>query len=110
MTQSSAGRMSSDRGTQTAQCPWLCALSLLVTVAGCGGESKQPLVVGPVEDAAKSGDPGAKMELARRAGYGAIVLSSFWTPPLTAPVFLVAVGREWAAGSATARKHASLQA
>ena len=43
------------------------------------------LVVGAVEDAAKSGDPTAKMELARRAGYRAIVLSSVWTPPLTAP-------------------------
>lgn len=43
------------------------------------------LLVGAVEDAAKFGDPDAKMALARDAGFGAIVLSARWTPPLTAP-------------------------
>jgi len=62
----------------------VCALAL--TLAGCeGGESQPRLVVGAVEDSPKSGDPDAKIELARRAGYRAIVLSSVWTPPLTAP-------------------------
>ena len=62
----------------------VCALAL--TLAGCGGGESEPrFVVGAVEDAAKHGDPDAKMELARRAGYRAIVLSSVWTPPLTAP-------------------------
>jgi len=44
-----------------------------------------PLVVGGVEDAAKWSDPGLAMHLAARAGFGAIVLSSVWSPPLTAP-------------------------
>jgi hypothetical protein len=39
-------------------------------------------VVGAVEDAAKWADPTAKMALAQQAGYGAIVLSAVWTPPL----------------------------
>jgi hypothetical protein len=64
-----------------------CALALIATGCGGGGggEPAPRFVVGAVEDAAKSGDPDAKMELARRAGYRAIVLSSVWTPPLTAP-------------------------
>jgi hypothetical protein len=61
-----------------------CALAL--TAAGCGGAGSEPrLVVGAVEDAAKNGDPDAKMALAREAGYRAIVLSSVWTPPHVAP-------------------------
>jgi hypothetical protein len=60
---------------------------LVVLLAGCGGTTAKPhpLVVGAVEDAAKSGDPAAKMALARRAGFRAIVLSSVWEPPLEAP-------------------------
>ena len=60
---------------------------LAVTAGGCGrsGSTPSPLVVGAVEDAAKSGDPDAKMALARRAGYRAVVLSSVWSPPLEAP-------------------------
>ena len=59
---------------------------LALTAAGCGHSDSHPdLLVGAVEDAAKSGDPGAKMALAHRAGYRAIVLSAVWTPPLRAP-------------------------
>jgi hypothetical protein len=78
------------------------ALSLLVTAAGCGGESNPRLVVGAVEDAAKSGDADAKMELARRAGYGAIVLSSVWTPPLTEPAAPELAALQAAAAAASA--------
>lgn len=53
-------------------------------LAGCGGRAPH-LVVGAVEDAAKNGDGPRKLELARRAGFEAIVLSSVWTPPLTRP-------------------------
>ena len=59
---------------------------LALTAAGCGHSDSHPeLLVGAVEDAAKSGDPDAKMALAHRAGYRAIVLSAVWTPPLRAP-------------------------
>jgi hypothetical protein len=66
----------------------LVMLALLVaTVTGCGGTSAKPhrIVVGAVEDAAKSGDSGEKMALARKAGFRAIALSAVWTPPLEAP-------------------------
>jgi hypothetical protein len=43
------------------------------------------VLVGAVEDAAKNGDPGAAMSLAKRAGFGAIALSAVWQPPETAP-------------------------
>src|SRR5205814_124784 len=57
----------------------------LLLLAGCGGSSRPPLVVGAVEDAAKGDDPGAAMALAERAGFAAIALSAVWTPPATAP-------------------------
>ena len=66
----------------------LIALALLASLAaGCGGRSARPhpIVVGAVEDAAKFGDPAAKMALARDAGYRAIVMSSVWSPPLETP-------------------------
>ena len=79
----------------------VCALAL--TLAGCGGgESKPRFVAGAVEDAAKHGDPDAKMEFARRAGYRAIVLSSVWTPPLTAPTAAEVAALQAAVGSASA--------
>jgi hypothetical protein len=70
--------------------PALAALVLAVALvaAGCGtsGEAAPDrLVVGAVEDAAKSGTPDAKMLLAHQAGYRAVVLSAVWTPPLEAP-------------------------
>ena len=42
------------------------------------GSPRHGLVVGGVEDAAKWADPAGNMELARRAGFKAIVLSSVW--------------------------------
>jgi len=63
----------------------LTALAVSLGLTGCGGESHRVLVVGGVEDAAKWGNPLGKMELARRANFRAIVLSSVWTPPLSAP-------------------------
>jgi hypothetical protein len=44
-----------------------------------------PLLVGAVEDAALFGDPVEKMALARDAGFGAVVLSARWAPPLESP-------------------------
>ena len=61
-------------------------LALVLVLAGCGGGAKpHPVVIGAVEDAAKSGDAPAKMKLAQRAGFKAIALSSVWKPPLEAP-------------------------
>jgi len=57
----------------------------LGALAGCGGASRHGLVVGGVEDAAKWDPPLASMQLARRAGFRVIVLSSVWSPPLQAP-------------------------
>ena len=73
-------------------------------LAGCGGSGgaktttaappttttapkpQQGLLVGAVEDAAKSGDPQRQMKLAAQSGFGAIALSAVWeqgqrTPP-----------------------------
>jgi hypothetical protein len=79
----------------------LAALAL----AGCGGGTKpHPIVVGAVEDAAKSSDAGAKMQLAAQAGFKAIALSAVWTPPLVEPApselarLRTAVGAAAAAG------------
>jgi hypothetical protein len=72
----------------SSRLPLLALLALLVALgAGCGRPEAAPdqLVVGAVEDAAKSGDPEAKMALAREAGLGAVALSAVWTPPLEAP-------------------------
>ena len=63
----------------------LAGLAVSLGLTGCGGQSNRVLVVGGVEDAAKWGNPLGKMELARRANFRAIVLSSVWTPPLSAP-------------------------
>src|SRR5712675_492713 len=62
----------------------LIALAALA-LTGCGGAKPHPIVVGAVEDAAKSGDAAAKMQLAKQAGFEAIVLSAVWTPPLVEP-------------------------
>jgi hypothetical protein len=56
---------------------------VLLLAVGCGGPKPHPIVVGAVEDAAKTGDPAAAMSLARRAGFRAIALSAVWTPPAT---------------------------
>src|ERR1700704_2931020 len=62
----------------------LIALTALA-LTGCGGPKPPPIVVGAVEDAAKSGDAATKMQLATHAGFKAIVLSAVWTPPLVEP-------------------------
>jgi hypothetical protein len=56
-----------------------------LALGGCGGAPRHGLVVGGVEDAAKWDPPLASMLLARRAGFRVIVLSSVWSPPLSAP-------------------------
>jgi hypothetical protein len=60
------------------------SLAVLLALAGCGG-SPAHLLVGGVDDAAEWNPPLASMQLARRAGFGAIVLSSVWTAPLGSP-------------------------
>ena len=75
-------------GFSTAMTRLIALLSLFIVAAtGCGGTSAKPhpIVVGAVEDSAKSGDPAAKMALARGADFRAIVLSAVWSPPLEAP-------------------------
>ena len=62
----------------------ICVAAAVLVVSGCGS-SKHVLVVGGVEDAAKWHSPSANMQLARRAGFRVIVLSSVWTRPLSAP-------------------------
>ena len=49
------------------------------------GSPRHGLVVGGVEDAAKWADPAGNMELARKAGFKAIVLSSVWERGSTEP-------------------------
>jgi len=75
----------------------------VLALSGCGGGGGKPrLVVGAVEDAAKWADPAAKMALAQRAGFGAIVLSSLWHPPRTAPSQLELTALRGAATAAAA--------
>ena len=53
---------------------------LVVFVTGCGAGAGAPrLVVGVVEDAAKSGNPQAEMRRTVDSGFHAVVLSSLWT-------------------------------
>jgi hypothetical protein len=67
----------------------VCALALCTGVAGWlllgGAAPRHALVVGGVEDAAKWADPAGNMELARRAGFKAVVLSSVWQRRLRRP-------------------------
>ena len=80
-------------------------LVLVLVLAGCGGGGKPPrLIVGAVEDAAKWADPNAKMDLAQRAGFGAIVLSSVWQPPETLPTALELTALRGAVEAAVADK------
>ncbi len=55
----------------------------LVSAAGAAGSG---MTIGAVEDAAKWGDPGAKMELARNAAFGAVRMTMQWSSGQTAPV------------------------
>jgi hypothetical protein len=62
------------------------AVLLVATLAGCGfGAHHHRIVVGAVEDAAKSGDAAAQMQLAADSGFRAIALSSVWSRGLRAP-------------------------
>jgi hypothetical protein len=61
------------------------AVVLVALLAGCGSAGKHRLVVGVVEDAAKTENPNRIMRLASDSGFGAIALSSLWTRGATAP-------------------------
>ena len=53
---------------------------VLFLTAGCGsGSSRHALVVGVVEDAAKTGSPRAELHRAAASGFRAVVFSSLWT-------------------------------
>jgi hypothetical protein len=69
---------------RTAGC--ICALlgAMLVT-AGCGGGSGRKLVVGVVDDAARSGDPASFVDELTGSGFGALAVSSVWEPGETEP-------------------------
>ncbi len=54
--------------------------AFLCATAGCGSSAGRPqLVVGVVEDRAKTGDAAAEMRLTVESGFHAVVLSSLWT-------------------------------
>jgi len=75
----------------------------VLLLAGCGGGGGAPrLVVGAVEDAAKWADPGPKVALATRAGFGGMVFSSVWQPPREAPTPLELKALRGAVGAAVA--------
>jgi hypothetical protein len=63
---------------------FLLAVVVATAAAGCG-KHHRGLVVGAVEDAAKSGDPHAQMQLARDSGFGAVALSAVWKRGEQAP-------------------------
>jgi hypothetical protein len=78
------------------ECPvvrrYVLAAFLLIATASAAvvlltrpGTGRPRLIVGGVEDAAKWSDPAGNMELASRAGFGTIVLSSVWSRPETTP-------------------------
>jgi hypothetical protein len=58
------------------------ATLMLGSAASAGGA---PMTIGAVEDAAKWGDPAAKMSLAREAGFAAVRMTMQWSSGLTAP-------------------------
>lgn len=66
----------------------VCRIAALAAVgllgAGCGSHPPK-LVVGVVEDVAKSGDPHAEMARTRASGFRAVAFSSVWTRGLRAP-------------------------
>ena len=66
----------------------VCRIAALATVgllaAGCGSHAPK-LVVGVVEDAAKSADPHAELARTRESGFRAVALSSIWTRGSRAP-------------------------
>jgi hypothetical protein len=60
----------------------LVAALLVVSVASAGGPS---MTIGAVEDAAKWGEPAAKMSLARQAGFAAVRMTMQWSSGQTTP-------------------------
>jgi len=65
----------------------LLAVVLVAALAGCGfGSHHHRIVIGAVEDSAKSGDAQAQMQLAADSGFRAIALSSVWSRGLRAPM------------------------
>jgi hypothetical protein len=67
---------------RTVGCICLLATMLL---AGCGGGGGNGLVVGVVDDAARSGDPVAFVDELTASGFDALAVSSIWAPGETAP-------------------------
>ncbi len=63
----------------------VAAVATAVVLVTGQGTGRSRLIVGGVEDAAKWSNPAGNMELATRAGFGTIVLSSVWTRPETTP-------------------------
>jgi len=61
------------------------------------------LKVGAVEDAAKWGDPGAKMDLAKSAGFDSVRMTAQWSAGLTSPSSGELTNLQNAAAAATAR-------
>ena len=60
----------------------LLATLMVVPAAAAGGSG---MTIGAVEDAAKWGDPAAKMSLAREAGFGAVRMTMQWSSGQVAP-------------------------
>ncbi len=58
------------------------AVALTLAAAALAG---QPLRVGAVEDAAKWGNPGTKMDLARLAGFDSVRMTAQWSSGVTSP-------------------------
>jgi hypothetical protein len=64
---------------RTAGC--ICALlGAFFLAVGCGGGSGRGLVVGVVDDAARSGDPTSFVEELTESGFDALAVSSVWEP------------------------------
>jgi hypothetical protein len=76
------------------------AAALVVAPSALGGT---PIRVGAVEDAAKWGDPAAKMDLARSAGFDTVRMTAQWSAGQTAPSAGELTNLQNAAGAATAR-------
>jgi hypothetical protein len=56
----------------------------MLVLAGCGA-GERPLVVGVVDDAARSGDPADFLSELTESGFNALAVSSVWEPGETAP-------------------------
>jgi hypothetical protein len=76
------------------------AAASVVAPSALGGT---PIRVGAVEDAAKWGDPAAKMDLAKLAGFDTIRMTAQWSAGQTAPSAGELTNMQNAAGAAAAR-------